>query len=268
MSHLTLLLLGFVAGAGAGLLAGLIGIGGGIVVVPVVYYGLISSGVSTDQAAHVAVSTSLATILLAAITSSIVHWRAGNTDLAFIREWGPGIVGGVVIAQLAAPHLRGSFLIAMFAIFCLGAAVRFAAPGRFRPILSHSPRGVGKDLLGLAIGAVSGFAGVGGGILTNIVMTLSGITMHKSVGRAAAVGVVVGLPATLVAALGPAPEHTWQLGSINLVLWACIAPAQAAAAWIGAQLAQHASADALSRLFALSLGVTGSLMLQSTYVAI
>ena len=100
MSGSTLLLLGVFAGAGAGLLAGLVGIGGGIVVVPVVYYGLISSGVSADQAAHVAVSTSLATILPAAIASSIAHWRAGNTDLAFLREWGPGIVGGVVLAQL------------------------------------------------------------------------------------------------------------------------------------------------------------------------
>ena len=264
MSGPALLLLGVCAGTAAGLLAGLIGIGGGIVVVPAVYYGLISSGVSADQAAHIAVSTSLATILPAAIVSSIAHWRAGNTDFVFLREWGPSIVAGVVAAQFAAPHLRGSFLIAVFAIFCLSAAVRFAAPGRFRPLLSQPPRGMGKDFFGFAIGAVSGFAGVGGGILTNIIMSLSGITMHKSVGRAAAVGVVVGFPATIVAALGPAPEHTLQIGSINLVLWACIAPAQAAAAWIGAQLAQSVSADALCRLFSLSLATTGIVMLKSS----
>lgn len=259
----TVLLLGLGAGTGAGVLAGLIGIGGGIVVVPVVYYGLINSGVSVDQAAHVAVSTSLATILPASIASTIVHWHAGNTDLPFLREWGPGIVAGVIAAQLAAPHLRGSFLIAVFAVFCLMTACRFAAPGKFRPISLHPPRGGRKNFAGCLIGIVSGLAGVGGGIMTNIVMSLSGLPMHKSVGRAAAVGVVVALPATIVAALGPAPARAMQLGSINVVLWACIAPAQAVAAWFGAKLAQHASPDALSRILAASLAGTGVVMLHS-----
>src|SRR5215471_19171404 len=94
MTTASLICLGLLSGAGAGLLAGLVGIGGGIVVVPVVYYGLVSSGVSADQAAHVAVSTSLAAILPAAIVSSLGHWRAGNTDFAFLRDWGPGITVG------------------------------------------------------------------------------------------------------------------------------------------------------------------------------
>src|SRR5207248_1041175 len=110
MSMLVLIALGLTAGAGAGFLAGLIGIGGGIVVVPVVYYGLVSSGVATDQAAHVAVATSLAAIMPAALVSSITHWRAGNTDIAFLREWGPGIALGVISAQLVAPAVRGSVM--------------------------------------------------------------------------------------------------------------------------------------------------------------
>jgi uncharacterized membrane protein YfcA len=141
MSTAGLICLGLLSGAGAGLLAGLVGIGGGIVVVPVVYYGLLSSGVSADQAAHVAVSTSLAAILPAAIVSSLGHWRAGNTDFAFLRDWGPGIAVGVVVAQFTAPHLRGSVLIGVFAAFCLIVAVRFAAPGRFQPILEEPPSG-------------------------------------------------------------------------------------------------------------------------------
>jgi uncharacterized membrane protein YfcA len=95
MTTASLICLGLLSGVGAGLLAGLIGIGGGIVVVPVVYYGLVSSGVLADHAAHVAVSTSLAAILPAAIVSSLGHWRAGNTDFAFLRDWGPGIAVGL-----------------------------------------------------------------------------------------------------------------------------------------------------------------------------
>src|SRR3984893_9634171 len=168
MSVLWLICLGLASGAGAGLLAGLIGLGGGIVIVPVMYYGLLSAGASADQAAHIAVATSLAAILPAALASSISHWRAGNTDLAFLREWGPGIALGVVAAQLVAPHLRGSALTGVFALFTLVAAVRFAVPGRFQPMLNQPPNGNFRRLAGLGIGLVSGFAGVGGGIMTNV----------------------------------------------------------------------------------------------------
>jgi len=110
MSTLWLILLGATAGTGAGLLAGLIGIGGGIVVVPVVYYGLTSSGISIDQAVHIAVATSLAAILPASIVSFAAHWRAGNADIGFLRQWGPGIVVGVVAAQLTAPYVDGRII--------------------------------------------------------------------------------------------------------------------------------------------------------------
>src|SRR5215471_15409871 len=100
MSALWPVCLGLISGAGAGLLAGLIGIGGGIVIVPVIYYGLISAGTSADQAAHVAVATSLAAILPAALASLVGHWRAGNADFAFLREWGPGIAGSSLIVSL------------------------------------------------------------------------------------------------------------------------------------------------------------------------
>ena len=123
MDILALIALGAAAGAGAGLLAGLIGIGGGIVVVPVVYYGLLSGGVPSDEAVHVAVGTSLAAILPAAIVSFLTHRRAGNTDFAFLKDWGPGIAIGVVAAQVAAPHVRGTFMTAVFALLCLIFAV-------------------------------------------------------------------------------------------------------------------------------------------------
>ena len=131
MSTFWLVLLGMVSGAGAGLFAGLIGIGGGIVIVPVVFYGLVETGTSADQAAHVAVGTSLAAIRPAALLSSLAHWRAGNTDFRFLRDWGPGIATGVVVAQLAAPHVRGSMMTGLFALLCLLFAARFAFPADF-----------------------------------------------------------------------------------------------------------------------------------------
>jgi uncharacterized membrane protein YfcA len=259
-----LIALGAAAGAGAGLLAGLIGIGGGIVVVPVVYYGLLSSGMPPDEAVHVAVATSLAAILPAAIVSFLAHRRAGNTDIAFLRVWGPGIAIGVVAAQVVAPHVRGTFMTAMFALLCLIFAVRFAFPGQFRPLAERPPGGAFRQLAATGIGISSGFAGIGGGILTNIVMTLSGLPMHKSIGRAAAAGVVVSVPATIAAALASKANHPMELGSIDITMWACIAPAQAVAAWLGARLAPVLSAEHLSRVFATALSVTGVIMLHSS----
>jgi len=220
LNILTLVALGAAAGAGAGLLAGLIGIGGGIVVVPVVYYGLLSSGVPLDEAVHVAVAASLAAILPAAIVSFLAHRRAGNTDFAFLKDWGPGIAAGVVAAQIAAPHVRGTFMTAIFALLCLIFAVRFAFPNRFHPIAEQPPGGRFRQMAGVVIGVTSGLAGIGGGILTNIVMTLSGLPMHKSIGRAAAAGIVVSLPATLVAALASESHHAFEVGSIDLTMWA------------------------------------------------
>ena len=266
MDILALIVLGAAAGAGAGLLAGLIGIGGGIVVVPVVYYGLLSSGVPPDEAVHVAVATSLAAILPAAIVSFLAHRRAGNTDFAFLRDWGPGIATGVVAAQLVAPHVRGTFMTAIFALLCLIFAVRFAFPHRFHPIAEQPPGGRFRQMAGVVIGVTSGLAGIGGGILTNIVMTLSGLPMHKSIGRAAAAGIVVSLPATLAAALASESHHAFEVGSIDLTMWACIAPAQAIAAWLGARVAPLISAAHLSRVFAAALSGTGVIMLYSSLV--
>lgn len=261
---LGLIFLGVGAGAGAGLLAGLIGIGGGIVIVPVVYYGLLNNGVFADEAAHVAVATSLAAIVPAAVVSFLGHWRAGNTDVGFIRDWGPGIAAGVIAAQLVAPHLRGSLMSGTFGVLCLAFSIRFATPHRFRPVVDQPPGGVFRHVAGIGIGATSGFAGIGGGILTNIVMTLSGLPMHKSIGRAAAAGIVVSIPATIVALLASKSGQPTEIGSVDIAIWACIAPAQAAGAWFGARLARRISAKNLSRLLAIALFATGVSMLRSS----
>jgi uncharacterized membrane protein YfcA len=257
--------LGVLTGLGAGLLAGLVGIGGGVVIVPAVYYGLTFSGALPNDAAHVAVATSLASIVPASVVSFARHLKSGHADLKFLKDWGPGIVLGVGAAQIVAPHLDGKVLETVFAGLCLMFAHRFAFPDRFAPVLEAPPGGLFRHCASMGIGACSGLAGVGGGILTNVVMTLSGLPMHKSVGRAAATGIVVSIPATLVAATATHSSAPTQLGSIDLAIWACIAPAQAAGAWIGACIAERSSALVLSRVFSIVLAVTGFAMFRSAF---
>ena len=264
MSIFAMILLGLIAGASAGVLAGLLGIGGGIVIVPVVYFSLVHNGTAPDVAAHIAVATSLAAIVPTALVSFLAHWRAGNADFAFLRDWGPGIAAGVVAAQLTAPHISGAVLTGTFGLICAAFAVRFAAPEYFGPLLDRPPGGPFPMASGAVIGAVSGFAGVGGGILTNIVMTVSGMPIHKSIGRAAAAGIVVGIPATIVAALASEALNATAIGSIDVAIWLCIAPAQSAGAWFGAKMAAGISAAMLSRLMAVNLAATGAAMLYSS----
>jgi uncharacterized membrane protein YfcA len=266
MDHPVLIFLAVVAGIGAGTLAGLIGIGGGIVIVPVIYYGLLSTGASVDTAAHVAVATSLAAIVPTSIISFLGHWRAGNTDFGFLREWGPPIAAGAVVAQLTTPHVGGSLISGAFGLLCLAFAVRFAVPQRFQQVGEEPPNRLFRQCAGIGIGAAAGFAGTGGGILTNIVMTLSGMPMHKSIGRAAAAGIVVSIPATIVATLASPSDDARAIGSVNMMIWACIAPAQAAGAWFGSQLASGVSAEILSRVVALALTVTGMTMIYSSMI--
>jgi uncharacterized protein len=263
MSIAELVGLGVLTGLGAGLLAGLVGIGGGVVIVPAVYYGLTSAGALPNDAAHVAVATSLASIVPASVVSFARHLKSGHADLGFLKEWGPGIVLGVAAAQIVAPHLDGQVLETVFAALCLVFAYRFAFPDRFAPVLEAPPGGFFRHVASMGIGACSGLAGVGGGILTNVVMTLSGLPMHKSVGRAAATGIVVSVPASLVAAMATHSSNPTQLGSIDLAIWVCIAPTQAAAAWLGAGIAARSSALLLSRVFSIVLIATGLVMLRS-----
>lgn len=204
MSVLALIALVVAAGAGVGMLAGLIGIDGGIVIVPAMYYGLLSAGASADQAAHVAVATSLAAILPAALASSFGHWHAGNTDIAFLRAWGPGIAIGVVAADLVAPHLGSSVLTGTFGLFTL-MAVRFAAPRRLHALFIQAPNGDFRRVAGLGIGRASGFAGTGAG-------TLSGWHSRTSTLVALTLGAMMSMPAAGLAETSDEPAQFAVLG--------------------------------------------------------
>jgi len=263
MSLFEMIVLGVVAGGAAGLLAGLVGIGGGVVIVPTLYYGLTATGLTANDATHVAVATSLASIVPSSLVSFVRHLRAGHADLRFLTEWGPGIIIGVAAAQIAAPYIDGRVLVAIFALLCLFFSYRFAFPARFSTARDISMGWSFRCWASVSIGVSSGLAGVGGGILTNIVMTLSGFSMHKSIGRAAAAGVAVSIPAMIVATLFVPSSGATRIGSVDLAILVCIAPAQAVAAWLGASIAVHTSGDILSRVFAIVLAVTGVVMMRA-----
>ncbi len=256
-----------VTGLAAGLIAGLLGVGGGIVVVPVLDYALGYAGVVPEWRMHVAVATSLATIIPTSISSTRAHHARGGVDWSLARSWGPGILIGALAGSLLAAQVRSSVLSGVFGFVALGAAIKMFLPLDHVRFATHVPRGpVGSGIAAL-IGAISAMMGIGGGTLSVPTMTMSGEPIHRAVGTAAFFGLLISAPGT-VGYLFARPPVTmpWStVGLVSVVGVALIAPGSMLAAPLGARLAHALSRRALSQVFGAFLCVVAVRMLYRTF---
>ena len=251
------------AGAGAGVVAGLLGVGGGIVVVPVLFHLFTQLGIDEAGRMKLAVGTSLATIVVTAWSSASAHWKRGTVDQRFLKEWGPIIFAGVVAGALLASLTRGPLLTGVFATVALVVAAQIAFGRPEWRLGDQLPKGAGRVALGGSIGALSAMMGIGGGTLTVPVLTLFGFPVHRAVGTAAAMGFVIGVPGSLAfmaTGMGVADRPPFSLGYVSLVGLALIAPTSMICAPYGARLAHRLDARPLRRLFAAFLVATSARM--------
>ncbi|MEW5728670.1 MAG: sulfite exporter TauE/SafE family protein [Pseudomonadota bacterium] len=248
-----------VAGAGAGVIAGLLGVGGGIVVVPVLYYLFTHLGVDEAVRMKVAVGTSLATIVATAWSSASAHWKKGTVDADFLRSYGPVIIAGVLLGSAIAASTRGPVLTAVFASVALVVAAQIAFGSPHWTLGSQLPRGAGRIAIGTVIGTLSAMMGIGGGTMTVPVMTMYGYPVHRAVGTAAAMGFLIGVPGTLGFVVGgwdvPGRPPA-SLGYVSLLGLVLIAPTSMLLAPVGAKLAHKLDTRVLRRVFAVFLGLT------------
>ena len=186
------------AGAAGGLLAGLLGVGGGIIIVPVLDLALTLAGVDPAVAMHVAVATSMATIVPTSISSSRSHAKRGAVDGDVIRRWSLPIVIGSLAGALLASSVDARVLSGVFGVVALFAALKMLLP-LDHVVLRPSLPGGGPTVPSLpaSIGTVSAMMGIGGGTLSVPSMTLCGVPVHKAVGTAALLGLWISVPATL-----------------------------------------------------------------------
>ncbi|MEZ5945359.1 MAG: sulfite exporter TauE/SafE family protein [Hyphomonas sp.] len=251
------------AGAAAGLAAGLFGIGGGAIIVPVLYFLFDAMGYS-ETAMHVAVSTSLATIILTSARSVMAHNRHGAVDWSIIRSWAPWIVLGALIGMALTGFLSKRALLGIFGslAFLLSAQLFFGRP-TWR-IAEEMPKGALRAGLGTGIGALSALMGIGGGTFGVSLMTLYGRPIHKAVATAAGWGVAIGLPSAIVAVIigwGEEGLPPFSLGHVNLAAFALISLFTVTMAPVGASLAHKLDAARLRRLFAILLALVAARML-------
>jgi uncharacterized membrane protein YfcA len=261
---MTLTAMMLLTGAVGGLLAGLLGVGGGIVIVPVLDLVLASMGVDSSVRMHVAVATSLATIIPTAIASSRAHHAKGAVDMAQLKRWSIAIFLGAVAGVLIASRVTGDVLSAVFGVVALLVAIKMLLPLEGKHIAEAIPGGPGGQLLPFAIGGFSSMMGIGGGTLSVPTMTLFNFPIHRAVGTAALFGLLISVPATIafvITGWNVPGLPTGSLGYVNLIGLAIIAPVSYFAAPWGARLAHSLSKRRLSILFGLFLAVVSARML-------
>ncbi len=168
---LPLLLAMLAAGAVGGVLAGLLGVGGGLVIVPVLYTTLNLLAVAPEHSMHISVATSLATIIPTSISSVRAHHQRGAIDWALARRWGVWIMLGAILGGIAARYLGGIVLTLIFACVALSVALFMAVRREGSYWREQLPSGPGGTLIPVGIGGISTLMGIGGGSLT--VPTLS-----------------------------------------------------------------------------------------------
>jgi uncharacterized membrane protein YfcA len=252
-----------VAGLVAGTVAGLLGVGGGIVLVPVLYQTLAFLGVDETVRMPLAVGTSLATIIPTSIRSTLAHNKKGAVDWALLKAWaGPTIVGVIVGAWLA--NLVGGK--GLTAVFAVGAGVlglyMIIAREEWR-IGERVPTGVWSWPLGLANGCLSVMMGIGGGTFGVTVMTLFGVQIHRAVATAAGFGLIIAVPGAIgmiVNGWNEAVLPPLSLGFVNLIGLVLIVPATILAAPWGVAIAHRLSRRALRLAFGIFLCATATRM--------
>jgi len=252
-----------VSGVIAGFVAGLLGVGGGIVTVPVLEFTLRFAGVPEEYRMHVAVATSLAAIIPTSLSSARTHHARAAVDWDLVRHWAAPMFIAALAGSFLAARAPLAVLAGVFGSVALLIALKMLLPLDHLRASDHVPRGIGGTALAVLIGGVSAVMGIGGGTLTVPTLNLCGYPIHRAVGTASFFGVVISIPGTIGYLLAHPPvELPWAtVGFVSLAGLAVIAPGSMLTATLGARVAHSLDRRALARAFGVFLLLVGSRML-------
>jgi uncharacterized membrane protein YfcA len=251
-------------GIGAGFLAGLLGIGGGMVMVPFLTRILTQRGVSSDLAVKMAIATAMATILFTSLSTMRAHQRRGAIRWDLVRAMAPGIViGGLAAGAGVFALVKGQALALFFAAFVGYTATQMLRTTALKPS-RQLPGSGAQAAVGGGIGFLSGLVGAGGAFIAVPFMTRCNVPIHNAVATGAAIGFPVALASTVGYVIGgwsqPAPLPG-ALGFLYLPALAVIALASVLTAPLGAHVAHSLNIRQLRRIFGVMLFVLAADML-------
>ncbi|TYK66634.1 sulfite exporter TauE/SafE family protein [Colwellia echini] len=253
-----------VTGIFAGLLAGLFGVGGGIVIVPVLYFLLQGFGVSPESAMMIATATSLATIVPTSVSSIRSHYLKGNVDVSLLKYWAPFILIMAIIGSLLAHYVRGNALTLMFAIIAISVSCNMLFRAGAPALMQKLPGKFGQGIMASTVGGLSVMIGIGGGTIGVPLLTAFNVRAHVAVGTAAVFGLLIALPGVLtLLAVGTTPTDApiGTLGLVNIPAFLLIIPLTILFAPIGVKIGSKLDQKQLKRAFAVVLMLTGIRML-------
>ena len=251
-------------GVGAGFLAGLLGIGGGMVLVPFISYFLSVRGVAPELGVKMAIATSMATMMFTSLSSVRAHHKRGAVRWDLVVTLAPGIVAGALLASAGVfSLLKGTWLAIFFGLF-----VAFSATQMFRnrkPQPSRQiPGTAGRFAAGGAIGFLSGLVGAGGGFISVPFMVWCNVAMHNAVATSAALGfpiAVANVAGYVVSGVGVQGLPAGSLGYLWLPALAIIAACSVLTAPMGAKMTHALPVDRLKKVFAVILYMLSAYML-------
>ncbi|SEN10633.1 Uncharacterized membrane protein YfcA [Pseudorhodobacter antarcticus] len=250
-------------GAFAGVIAGLLGVGGGIVLVPAFFYVFSHLGFYSDQLMQVCLATSLATIIVTSARSVMAHNKKGAVEWDILRSWWPYIGAGAVVGMLVASSLRSTTLQIIFGVLALGAGLYMAFGKSHWRLGQVMPLGPKRAGIGACVGFFSVLMGIGGGSFGVPVMSLYNIAIHRAVATAAGFGMIIAVPSVigfLFVTIDTAPPYT--LGAVNLPAFFIVIAMTLLTAPLGVKLAHRMDPAPLKRIFALFITLVALNMLR------
>ena len=261
-SALVLVALALLAAGGAiGLLAGLFGIGGGAVSVPIFFEVFGALGIPDAVRMPLAVGSSLAVIIPTSLVSAQAHRARGTMETGVLRAWAVPVLLGVLLGAWIARHAEPLVFQLVFVVVAGVNAAKLLGGGQGWRVKDGMPGRAAMRAYGVVTGLLSALMGIGGGAITNLILTLHGVPIHRAVSTGAGVGVLIALPATLGYVYAGWGKAGLPWGSTGYVSWPAVVatvPATLLTARAGVALAHRLSRRALETAFGAFLLLTAA----------
>jgi uncharacterized membrane protein YfcA len=267
ISHAGLILTLLVVGGVGGFLSGLLGVGGGIIFVPALYFTLTAFAPEALHVMHVAIGTSTALILATGTSSAFWHHKKGSVDFKIVKSWAAAVVAGVAAGTCFASTVDAHFLKQLFASIMLLISVYMALSKEpHTEAHGHRVSKIIQRFFAAFAGMISALIGVGGSILNIPFMTYMGISMRKAVGTSGALAVVISLPAMvgyIVTGLSVQQLPPYSLGYVNWLALLLILPVAMALSPLGVHVSHKLPRNTLRRIFSVVLIIVSLRMFTS-----
>ena len=250
-------------GALVGFLAGLLGIGGGMTMIPILAALFSAQHFAPDHVVHLSLATAMASVMFTSSSSVAEHTKLGSVDFTIVKRMVPGMVAGTLLSTVAAGSISQRHLALAFAVIVFGGATQILLNKKPKPGRTL-PGSLPLSAFALFVGVISGLVSAGGAFLTMPFMVMCGVPMRTAIGTGAALGIpvaIIGTVGHVISGWTTSGLPPWSLGFVNLPALAGLVVTSVLIAPYGARMAHRLPIVTLKRIFATSLYLLAAKMM-------